>query len=637
MSEAARPGASWAEEVSDLLAGLDAVVWAAEPRTLRVSSVAGHVAELGYTPEAWRGENFWNDALHPDERAHVLSSWRNAARDGVERSGVHRMRTADGGERWVRTRVRAIREDDGRIRRLVGLSVDITQQRRGEDTLHDLDPSELVLAQLPAAVYTTDRQLRLTAGAGAALASLGTSAQQLPGVTLAEFLHTDDPENPEIVRHRRALAGESLSFDTAWLGRRLQVHLQPLRDATGEIIGVLGVTQDVTDLRRVEAAHAESNERFRQLAEASFEGIVLHAQGRILLSNRAFATMFGYGDPSIVVGKSILDFTHRDSREEVVRHVQVRSEEPYEIKALRQDGSWFHAELRSKNARYGDRMVRVTAIRDITARKLADQERERLLKEANEARARIEQLAEDATRRASDLAEFDRLKDQFIRVAAHELKTPVTVMKGHAQRLLRARAELPSPRRGALEAIVRGSDRIDRVTQELVDVSQLSLGTLAIAAEPVDLAALVRTVVGHVRSDPRHRVRVTGDRQAKVRGDAYRLQYVVGNLLDNAIRYSPDGGDIDVKIAVHGGAATISVTDHGVGIPKDRQARIFERFYRAHTDTPHDAGGIGVALAICRDILARHGGSIDFESTEGEGSTFSFRIPLEAAHADLHP
>lgn len=384
MSDAASLGDTSAAEVLDLLAGLDAVVWTAEPHTLRVSSVAGEVARLGYGPEAWRGESFWHDALHPDDREHVLALWRTTAADGVERSDVHRIRTVDGGERWVRTRVKALRDESGRVRRLVGVCADITRQRDDEEALRELDPRALVLSRLPAAVYTTDRDLRLTAATGAALASLGTSGTQLQGVTLAEYLHTDDPENPDLVRHRRALAGESLSFDTAWLGRRLQVNLQPLRDGDGEIVGVLGLVHDVTDLRRTEAAHAESNDRFRQLIEVSFEAILLHAQGRVLLANRAFATMFGYADPSHVVGKGILEFTHPDCREEVVRRVQARSEEPYEIRALRKDGTCFDAELRSKNARYGDRVVRVTAIRDVTARKLVG--REQLAGEADEAR-----------------------------------------------------------------------------------------------------------------------------------------------------------------------------------------------------------------------------------------------------------
>ena len=233
-------------------------------------------------------------------------------------------------------------------------------------------------------------------------------------------------------------------------------------------------------------------------------------------------------------------------------------------------------------------------------------------------------------RDVSEFVELDRLKDQFLRVAAHELKTPVAIMKGYADVLLRAKEQLPGPARGAIEAIERGALKIDRIVNELLDVSLLLAGKMEMRLERVDLAELVDTVTRRIAlTAPRHRLRLVVSQPVVIRADRSRLEQLLGKLLDNAIRYSPRGGDVDVSLELHGGEAIVCVRDRGIGIPADKQRRVFERFYRPHTDTPHDYGGMGVGLYIAREIIARHGGTMSFESKEGEGSVFCFRLPIQ--------
>jgi signal transduction histidine kinase len=112
-----------------------------------------------------------------------------------------------------------------------------------------------------------------------------------------------------------------------------------------------------------------------------------------------------------------------------------------------------------------------------------------------------------------------------------------------------------------------------------------------------------------------------------VEADQTRIEQVINQLLKNAVTYSPQGGDIEVSLINSDSEAILSVTDHGIGIPKNRQARIFERLYRAHMDTPYDYGGLGVGLFIAREIIHAHGGRIWFTSEPGQGSTFFFAIP----------
>lgn len=248
-------------------------------------------------------------------------------------------------------------------------------------------------------------------------------------------------------------------------------------------------------------------------------------------------------------------------------------------------------------------------------------------------------------RDVTESRELDLVKDQFIRVGAHELKTPVAIMKGYALALLRSGGDLPAPRRQMLEAIDRGADRINRIVDDLLAISQITLDQLAVSPERVDLGRLVAGAVERAATAAtRHhiRLRLPVGRQVVARGDPERLRQVLTSLLDNAVKYSPDGGDVEVSVALaprpegpssggRGGSleAVVSVRDHGIGIPAAKQGRIFERFFRAHTDTPHDYGGMGVGLFLARDMITRQGGRMWFESEESQGSAFHFAVPID--------
>ncbi|AKU92910.1 ATP-binding protein [Vulgatibacter incomptus] len=225
---------------------------------------------------------------------------------------------------------------------------------------------------------------------------------------------------------------------------------------------------------------------------------------------------------------------------------------------------------------------------------------------------------------------FDRMKDQFIRVAAHELKTPVAIMKGYAQLALRGAEGSPPAQLSRLEAIDRGSDRIARIVQDLLGISQLQAGGLRLLPKRFDLVKLVTKTVERVaRKQPDRTIDLEAEEAPiSIFADHERIGYVVRSLLDNALRYSPSGEPVEVSVAPADGSAQVKVRDFGVGIPADKQDRIFQPFYRAHTDTPYDYGGMGVGLYISSEIVRQHGGRMWFDSREGKGSTFQFRIPL---------
>ncbi|QSQ24407.1 PAS domain S-box protein [Pyxidicoccus parkwayensis] len=236
----------------------------------------------------------------------------------------------------------------------------------------------------------------------------------------------------------------------------------------------------------------------------------------------------------------------------------------------------------------------------------------------------------------TEAAEFDRLKDEFVRMAAHELKTPVTVMKSFAQVALRTDAGRDSVLRRLLEGIDRGANRIDHVVRTLLDVSQLHLRRMQLEVESLDLRALVEDTARRMAdAHPEHPVHVRADEDgdAPVWGDPARLEQVLVALLDNAMRYSPPSAPVEVTFRTQGDTAEVSIRDEGIGIPEDKQARLFHRFYRPHAGTAHDRGGLGVGLYIAREIVRQHGGQLTLESREGEGTIVHIRLPLHAVRA----
>lgn len=236
--------------------------------------------------------------------------------------------------------------------------------------------------------------------------------------------------------------------------------------------------------------------------------------------------------------------------------------------------------------------------------------------------------AVNVARDVTEMRELDRLKDEFISVASHEMKTPLTVIKGYSQ-ILTKRLETADGKSGELDMAKRIMDQTNRLTvltDRLLDVSRIQFGRLELAREAVDLSALVEDVAERLRlSTDGHTLNVSSQSAVKVEADPTRIEQVITNLITNAVKYSPEGTAIDVALEQANGDAVISVRDRGFGIPRERQPQIFQRFYRATTDQRKT--GLGLGLYVTKGIVEAHGGKIWFESEEGKGSTFYVRLP----------
>jgi signal transduction histidine kinase len=235
----------------------------------------------------------------------------------------------------------------------------------------------------------------------------------------------------------------------------------------------------------------------------------------------------------------------------------------------------------------------------------------------------------DARRKVEDLS---RLKDEFLSIASHELRTPVTSIKGYTQlaKMLIRENDLGTSEE-YLDIALDQIDRMSRLILELLDVSRIETGRLEIRREPIEWAQFVREVVHRHHtavSDRRFHVNIPYDGKL-VAGDRDRLEQVLGNLLENAVKYSPDGSDVYVSVEDHGDSLVTSVCDRGIGIPTDELNQVFERFHRGRQVSSTNYGGLGLGLYITKQIIERHGGAIWVDSKEGAGTTFYFSLPAE--------
>jgi two-component system sensor kinase FixL len=371
-----------------------------------------------------------------------------------------------------------------------------------------------------------------------------------------------------------------------------------------------------------EVADDISNEIIRTFIEDAPDAVlVTQFSGQILFANRRAEVLFGYARAELV-GSQVEQLLPERFRPTHVGHRAAYHAAPrtrpmgigLELFGRRADGTEFPVEISLSPAQTTEGRRVISIIRDITERK------------------RLEEAVQAAQREA------DRLKDEFIAIAAHELRNPLAALKGFADMLRVQTARGHGPplaewQQEAIEDINQAATRLAELTDDLLDVTRLQAGKLDLHIAPHDLVALARRVVARQQTlTKRHMLTLaTSPAQIMLNIDALRMEQVMNNLISNAIKYSPDGGEIAIAIRAEEGAddVTLSVGDHGIGIPQSEQARIFGRFARA--ENAQGIGGTGLGLYLCRALVESHGGSIRFMSTEGAGSTFIVTLPRQSA------
>lgn len=392
-------------------------------------------------------------------------------------------------------------------------------------------------------------------------------------------------------------------------------------DAQAQPVRMIGAVMDITAVRQSEERLTASEERFQRFIESNVIGITVDdLEGTIREANDAFLDLVGYTRADLAAGRlrwtTLTAPGYREISERIVADLRTMgSFQPTEMEYITREGKHVPTLVggtlfRPQNPSGGG----ISFILDLTARKAIEQQ-----------------------------------KDLFLSVTSHELKTPLTVLKGilqllqrRAQRLTRdghatsiaAPAFLAELTR-QLESALRQVDLQARLINDLLDVSRITTNTLELTRRPCDLCALVREAIEGVRLTAPERtiVLILPEQQpVPVLVDGGRINQVVTNYVTNALRYAPAPSPIQVRLMLYEQTARVEVQDYGPGIAPEVHESIWQRFHQLKNG--RRAGqGLGLGLYICRTLIAQHGGEVGVESTPGQGATFWFTLPLEKQHA----
>ncbi len=622
-------------------------------------------SQLGYPPDQWNGELLAR-ILHPDDRDRVLAEIARATEDGTPLETEYRVLARNGQVVWLREHARTIARRDGRPLFGESFLVDIGERKRVED-----ECDRLVAAERSAGADTTERQgrldlLREVAEVAAALdykAAIERTAELVVRdfgdwclVDLAEegaplkriavaraeprSAETDGAPAQEPDDAVRSVVASGTPRIVPGLGARSNgqdpggflagidpstVICYPLR-ARGRSLGAITVARTMReqaygadDLALVEdiagrvalavdraRLYAEVEQRAdaaRVLAHVADGVLLLDRSGTVRLWNPAAEgiTAIRAGD---IVGRAAADAI--PGWQEAVESVPI---------AATPDPGHPEVVIPIETER-GERWIAISGVQFFGGTVYA-------------------------FRDLTDVRQLEELKASFIATASHELRTPLAAVYGAAQTLLRHDFALDEGGRDRFVSLIADeSERLGRIVNEILLASQLDAGRLDLQAEPFDASDLVDRVVEATRAYAPPGVHVEGrvpHDLPLVEADRDKVRQVLVNLVENAIKYSPDGGRVELGVEEHEENVLFHVRDEGLGIPDDEQSRVFEKFYRVDPHMTRGVGGTGLGLYICNELVSRMGGHIWLESKAGEGSTFLFELPAAAPIAAPRP
>jgi signal transduction histidine kinase len=249
--------------------------------------------------------------------------------------------------------------------------------------------------------------------------------------------------------------------------------------------------------------------------------------------------------------------------------------------------------------------------------------------------AAFNEMADELQRQAGERDRLDRMKDEFVLTASHELRSPLTSVQGFAELLMLEREQLTPKQAETVEIIIDNTRHLVRLLNDLLDLARSDAGRLTIKPVPTDAGALVedavRTMRGQTEASDQKLSEDLEPDLPPILVDPDRIRQVLVNLLTNAHEYCPEGASIGVEVKREGADVEISVKDDGPGIPPTQLEHIFERFTRGDAGLTQRVGGTGLGLAISKSLVELHGGTIAAESTEGQGAAFHLRLPAEVS------
>lgn len=570
-------------------------------------------------------EAFCNE-IHPEDRDRVLQAIGEAVAERRDHHVEYRIVRADGRVRWVEGRGQLFLDAAQQPDRMVGVCSDITERKQAEERLSE---QATLLETINDAIYEMDPGLRITRWNPAAERMYGYTAAEAIGAKGLELLQSTVSPEQRAAFVNRVEAGEILRTEAELRTKKGSAVWSDItaiakRRPDGTLAGFIAVHRDITSRKR-------ADERFRLAVEAAPAAMILvDQQGTIVMLNALTEQLLGYTRDEII-GQSIERLVpvrfrghHSAFRERFGANAQRRPMGAgRDLYALRKDGSEVPVEIGLSPIDTVDGLFVLAAVMDITERKHVDEERARLLVREQTARAEIEQAS--------------RLKDEFLAVLSHELRTPLNAVLGYAH-LLGSGALSAERTSHAIGAIQRNAQAQARLVESLLDLSRIMAGKLELESERLDVAQLVETAIDVVRPDAEAKQIsldvVVPPGISSLIGDGGRIQQVLGNILANAIKFTPRDGHVSVCVAQQDSTVRIQVSDTGQGIASEFLPCVFDRFRQADGPKGRSPTGLGLGLALVREMVHAHGGTVVAESPgEGQGSTFTVSLPLSMSTA----
>lgn len=616
-----------------------AVLWIINAQTLRMEYLSpAYETVWGEARDHVLADiRHWAELIHPDDRAQATEAMpRSLAGERIALE-YRIIRPCDGEVRWIRDTGFPIPAPDGGVLRVAGMALDITEERQAKTALAASEARYRLLADNTRdMIVQVDMDTTRRYVSPAARILLGYEPQELLGTKLLDMIHPDD--QPVV---RAVLADLSNGIRTSAIQRQryrrkdgsyvwVEVSYQIFCDEAGQPQGCVACTRDIT--QRIEAEHRlrESEFRFRLLAENTSELIMLgHDDGRRSYISPASQRLLGFA-PEELGTMRLRDCVHPEDLPHLYA-ATARSVSIGEVscvhRALNKHRGWIWVEgvFRRIPEAAGNEPTIVATFRDVT-------EREAQAKALQQAKEIAETARAEAERASS-------AKTDFLATMSHEIRTPLNAIIGFTDVMVGSGKLDPDMRRQAKLVHTSGIALLT-IVNDILDFSKVEAGAIELEAKPFAPRALIDNCASMVRgiaTPKRLKVKTIIDDRlpAGLLGDEARLRQVLLNLLNNAIKFT-HAGSVTLAVRCEGAGPdgerlSFNVTDTGIGIPRAKQAHLFQRFSQVDSSVQRTYGGTGLGLAICKQLIELMGGEIGVRSEEGQGSTFWFSITLPCA------